>query len=76
MVDDLHFEKQIDKSPYLSNGLTDLEEIWHSDVQANASTHTLHLLFSLKPQEIFKNKTDSNFSVVKVIALKQQTSKF
>ena len=26
-----HFQKKIEKSPYLSNGLTDLYEIWHSD---------------------------------------------
>jgi len=33
MAGGCHFEKKIEKSPYLSNGTTDLDEIWHFDVR-------------------------------------------
>jgi len=32
MADGRHFEKNPVKSPYLSNRLTDFDEIWHADV--------------------------------------------
>ena len=31
MADGRHFEKKTVKSPYLSNRLTDFDEIWHGD---------------------------------------------
>ena len=31
MVDSRHFEKKIEKSPYLSNSLIDCHKIWYAD---------------------------------------------